>query len=400
MGKLDNINHLYKGLILRNRAFASFKIDELDTIYRDILMNEDTQDIKVFDPMSGYGGGMLYFASKGFSTFNVELNPPAYYWQLLINPRNKILITDSIKQLQNHSRLPKIYIKYSVTDDLFSVEAIDHITKLFGSILRTFSNNRELSISILLPFVARFANYQKNDTNFTHFKQGGLCSFDGWEQDFQEYLTELEYCINKTEYLNKEHQSILSDISKLDLGNKFKCFVTSPPYPNYRDYSKIFKIENWVLKNILNDNHFDFEKMIGSDVIKGKEYGMIISETANKFLSELLDKSKKLTKKTRKDIETYYYPYFALYFYNIQEAYKKLDAMMMEVAVGYIVVNNNITRDIEVPVGKSICDFFANMGYNYTIIDETEISHLGNLRKKAKRINSRHIRHIVKVWKK
>lgn len=399
MGKLDNISHLYKGLIIRNRAFASFKLDELNAIYNDFIINKISTDTRILDPMSGYGGSMLYFANKGYSTFNIELNPPAYYWQLLINPKYNTLTIDAIKQLKANHNLPKISAKFTITDELFGIEAIDLIRRLFEFIFNQISN-KELSISLLLPFVARFANYQKNNTNFTHFKQGGLCSFDGWENDFYEYLDEVEIRILKTEFINNNHINILSDVSEIDLNLKFNCFVTSPPYPNYRDYSKIFKIENWVLNNILNDYPTVFDKMIGSDVIKGKEYGVINSEFANKFLKELFDKSQKLTKKTRRDIEVYYYPYFALYFYNIQEAYKRVDSMMGKDAVGYIVVNNNITRDIEVPVGKSICDFFKNMGYDFSIINEAEISHLGNLRKKAKRINSKHVRQIVKVWKK
>ena len=399
MSKLDGLSHLYKGLIIRNRAFASFKIDELDAIYNDIVLSNIDDHTRILDPMSGYGGGMLYFATKGFSTFNVELNPPSYYWQLLINPKNRNLTVDALRKLKERRDLPEINVRYSITDELFSVEAVAHIKRLFEFVF-SLIKNKELAISLLLPFVARFANYQKNDTNFTHFKQGGLCSFAGWEADFFEYLDELESCILKTTFLNDDHVNVLSDISDVDLNLKFRCFVTSPPYPNYRDYSKIFKIENWVLNNILEGQNTDFDKMIGSDVIKGKEYGIISSEIANRFLTDLLDKSQKLTKKSRRDIEVYYHPYFALYFYNLQEAYKKVDSMMDENAVGYVVVNNNITRDIEVPVGKSICDFFNNMGYGFSVIGESEISHLGNIRKKAKRINSRHVRQIVKVWKK
>ena len=37
MIELENISHVYKGLMLRNRAFASFKEkDELDIILRDL----------------------------------------------------------------------------------------------------------------------------------------------------------------------------------------------------------------------------------------------------------------------------------------------------------------------------------------------------------------------------
>jgi len=53
-----------------------------------------------------------------------------------------------------------------------------------------------------------------------------------------------------------------------------------------------------------------------------------------------------------------------------------------------------------VPVGKSICDIFSSIGFETENYDEKQISHYGNIGKSAKRINSRHTRHILKVWKK
>lgn len=139
--------------------------------------------------------------------------------------------------------------------------------------------------------------------------------------------------------------------------------------------------------------------MIGSNNVSGKSYGEIYSLSANKFLSELLEKSKKLQKKSKRDIEVYYHPYFCQYFYNIQEAYRKLDSMLSPKVMGYIVVNDNITRDISIPVGASICDIFSSLGYNTEDFNTSQISHYGNIGKAAKRINSHHTRHILKVWK-
>lgn len=396
---LDNISHIYKGLLLRNRAFASFKTDELDSIYRDMIKCDIPNDLEILDPMSGYGGGMTYFGDKGFNTCNIELNPPSYYWQLLINPNNRAINLSIIDKLLTNTKWPKIIEKYSITDELFSESAILHIKNLFQIIYRV-TNNLETSQAILLPFVARFANYQRNDTSFTHFKQGGICSFVGWENEFLEYLFFLQDKISNLKDTGQKHTNILANFLDFQTVKRFKCFVTSPPYPNYRDYSKIFKIENWVLKNVLNEDQSSLNYMIGSDIVKGKNYEELKSEVARRFLLKLLDKSQKLPRKSRKDIEVYYFPYFSLYFCGIEKAYSRLDEILEKSALGYVVVNNNITRDIEVPVGETICEIFSNLGYQFAVIDESEIFHLGNLRRQAKRINSRHIRQIVKVWKK
>lgn len=397
---LDNISHVYKGLILRNRAFASFKADELQLIQSDIKNYINTGDW-IFDPMSGYGGSMLHFGAKGYKTYNVEINPPAYFWQVILNPTNKERFVDIIEILLNNNIcLPSLSEQFSFSATLFTPQSLIHIDNLF-SCLNAIIKDRTITISLLLPFVARFANYQRSSTNLTHFIEGGLCSFIGWKEDFFEYLTFLKKRIIETNLIESQHINHLSNIIDF-VGNinKFDFLVTSPPYPNYRDYSKLFKIENWILKNQLSEHVADFQQMIGSNNIKGKKYGRIHSPHANAFLKLLLDKSTKLSAKQRSDIEVYYHPYFALYFYSIQEAYIKIASCLSSNAIGYIVVNDNITRDIQIPVGKVLCDIFEAMGFESLNFDETQISHFGNIGKSAKRINSQHTRHILKVWKK
>jgi len=399
---LQNISHIYSGLIRNDRAFASFKPEEVVTIFSDLQRCPQISDT-ILDPMSGYGGTMSFFGQKGYKTVNIEINPPEYYWQLLINPKNTNKIIAHIDKIKNIKISLNFKEQFSITDNLFSEDAIKNIKIFYEKILKISENQETLTIALLLPFVSRFANYQKSKTNITHFKSGGFCSYINWENDFEEYLTEIKKKISLklSDYNQIEHENILSDLMKFESDRKFSIFVTSPPYPNYRDYSKIFKIENWVLDNIIFDNPTDFNMMIGSNNVSKKPYGEILSEKANNFLAELEAKSNsdKLKPKSKTDIKTYYLPYFKQYFYNIQEAYKKLDSLMTENAVGYIVVNDNITRDIIVPVRNSICDIFNNLGYESRDIDTSQISHYGNIGKSAKRINSKHTRHIIKVWK-
>lgn len=404
MNELHNISHVYKGLLERNRAFAAFRDEELVLIYSDLSRYLNEKD-EILDPMSGYGGSMSFFGKRGFKTTNIELNPPSYYWQILINPLNTLTVANVVEKIiSKKEHLPKIKESFSLIDNLFSDSAIIHIEKLYDFILSNSNNNELISTAIILPFVSRFANYVKSSTNITHFKQGGFCSYIDWEIDFESYLNVLKNKLLKDYnlYLQREHYNILADMQQVSLDERYSFFVTSPPYPNYRDYSKLFKIENYVLESIIKKKSTDFNMMIGSNNVSGKTFGNIRSEKANKFLIELLEKAEKLKAKNKKsysDIKTYYHPYFAQYFYNIQEAYNKLDTMLQNNAVGYIVVNDNITRDIIVPVGAAICDIFNDLGYSTEDFNNSQISHYGNIGKNAKRINSLHTRHILKVWR-
>jgi hypothetical protein len=402
MVKLQNISHIYRGLIIRNRAFASFREDEIKIISDDIKKTIKKGEC-ILDPMSGYGGTMLHFGKRGYKSVNIEMNPPEYYWQLLINPVNKSYFIKLIKSvLGSFNKLPQLKEDFSITDGYFSEIAITHIKKLYlflKSQTDETNNSNELIISLILPFVARFASYIKSTTNITHFKEGGFCSYLGWKEDFIDYLECINELICNNEYLEKQHKNYLGNIFTIPISKiKYNYFVTSPPYPNYRDYAKIFSIENWVLKNIFNLES-NFDQMIGSNNVSGKQFEKIDSIRANEFLLQLLKKSKSLSKKSKRDIETYYHPYFSLYFYHIQEAYNRLNKMLSNTVTGYIVANDNITRDIQVPVGAFICDVFKNLGYNTEFHNDSEINHYGNIGRSAKRMNAHHIRHIIKVWK-
>ena len=149
----------------RNRAFASFKEKgELDIILADITQYISVGEC-VLDPMSGYGGGMRFWGRNGFKTTNVELNPPAYYWQVLNNPSNTAKIQASLKQLLSRIKeLPQIKQSVSVSDKFFTPVSIDLISKIY-ELTYTINEDKELSIAIILPFVSRFAHYQRSSTN-------------------------------------------------------------------------------------------------------------------------------------------------------------------------------------------------------------------------------------------
>lgn len=394
------LSRTYYGLFKNSRAFASFKEkEELDLIWDDMQKYLTSTDA-VLDPMSGYGGCMRYFGRKGLKTINIEINPPSYYWQYLINPIHFELIHNAIQIWRKKIKYLKITSEaFVVCDKLVSDESANVIKQLYQWMLRQVKD-QDVVISVLLPFVSRFATYQHDDHNLTSVTAGGFALLSGWEKDFKDYLQLVETLLNEEYVQQKEHnhQQILSDWMSVSLKESFKFFVTSPPYPNYRDYAKIFSIENYVLGQILHKD-YDYKNMIGSNVVKNKSFGEIDSVVANRFFEKLYEKSLKLKAKSRNDIKVYYLPYFKLYFYNIQEAYRKLANSLTKDAVGYIVANDNITRDIPIPVGEFICEVFQNLGFHAEDIETSQVHHMGNINHNAKRINALHVHHIIKVWR-
>jgi hypothetical protein len=297
--KVENISHVYKGLLERNRAYASFRLDELNIIHSNLKSVINPGDW-ILDPMSGYGGTMSYFGCLGYKTYNLEINPPSYYWQILINPSFKHSILSMIESIiQNKKKLPILKSEFSVSESFFTKESYVHIKKLHEFIIKVQPENtpdiEKLSTAIILPFVSRFANYVKSEANLTHFKEGGFCSYNKWKEDFLIYLDNLKRLVSVNRIEN-QHENYLADLLELNnIDKKFQYFITSPPYPNYRDYSKIFKIENRVLSDVFNIE-LNFENLMGSNNVSGKNAETLISQHADEFLDKLLHKSKTLNK--------------------------------------------------------------------------------------------------------
>ena len=191
------LSRIYYGLFNNSRAFASFREkDELDLIWNDIQKYLTPNDV-ILDPMSGYGGCMRYFGKKGFKTLNIEINPPSYYWQYLINPIHFEQIHIAIQiWCKKFSYLKIASEAIVVCDKLFSDESVSVVKQLYQWMFKHVKN-QDVVISVLLPFVSRFAAYQHDDHNLTSVTAGGIALLTGWEKDFKDYLQLVEAFLNE-----------------------------------------------------------------------------------------------------------------------------------------------------------------------------------------------------------
>lgn len=398
LNKTNLLNESYRKLITHSRTYASFTNKELDFIFSQLKEKKD-----IFDPMSGYGGLMQYAAQKGFSTYNVEINPPAYLWQVLTSPQHVDVFINAVEQiLKTKSKWPTIKLRAQVSDDWFTDEAVSHLKKLFNYIAKIIpGHNTEFSLALLLPFVARFSNCVMGDV--THIKKGGICVYKDWENDFQAYLTSLienQLSVIKKKSIEKKHEIDFGDCCEISLPKKkFDIMVSSPPYPNYRDYGKMFLPENIFLTKYIKFIKQPIKnRIIGSNIVKHKIAGIISSNSVKEFLHHL--ENFKSNKKAENAIKVYYLPYFANYFAEMENAIENISSFMSQNSEGYIVVVNNTTRHLIVPVKEAIIENWKNKGFNCEILDANEQFHFGTKNPHAKGLKAKHCKYIIKIWKK
>jgi len=414
LDRLTLIRSVYRSLLQRGRTYAAFDSDRIIPLISQLAPRKT-----ILDPMAGYGTIITLCAASPHkvSAFCIESNPPAYLWQLVITPCNaEQLIGIARHVMKARSEWPKALLRSDVSENWYPEESIRILLKLL-SVVRSCSmrinesggDTTESVLALLVPFVGRLSSHVQGNV-VTHVKKGGLCVYEDWENDFLIYLKVLiEFLQENLRHSNKlSHTSLLADCLNVDLcGRMFSAMITSPPYPNGRNYELMFGPENAFLQLLENEglvkgytlNH----SLIGSPRVS-RPHGApkmdtrdINSTTAAKFVEAV--KKFPGSKRVKYDNEVYYGPYFAKYFVELETAYRNVSSQLTNNFEGYIIVVNNTHRRMIVPVAQVVQEVWVDLGFDASILPEytRELSHVGGINPKVKGFAARHSEYTIKI---
>jgi hypothetical protein len=366
--------------------------------------------------MAGYGNILKHCAKMGCSSYSIEANPPSYLWTVLFNPADAAIVTSSIALMIHYrSKWPRTREHFTLSNDWFHENSIEMLSKLFNLLNKTTgqyckpSKAKELALAILLPFSGRLSNTAPGNI-VTHVKPGGICVYDNWQDDFVTYLSVLSVKIqeNADRSIFRKHKVVLADCRTADMpANYFPAMITSPPYPNSRDYTNMFAPENYLLRIFDNkgvvSGYSPNSKLIGSVIVSdiksngNQNIENIKSKAACSFLYKIMDY--KATKKAIYDNKVYYLPYFINYFKSLEDAYHKISNSLHNDFEGYIIVVNNTARGIAVPVAEFVVDIWSSLGYDVQIDYKLskERSHFGAINPRAKGLRAKHMEYVMQI---
>lgn len=408
------IRDIYRSLLNRGRTYASF-----ESRHSSLLSSLNGLGT-ILDPMSGYGGLMNFCCRAEFtcSSFGIELNPPAFYWQVLMAPQNrKTYITLCFDLLRIKDKWPKADKRLAFSKDWFPEYSFDLLVRLWELISSTINSKtynysvEELTIAFLLPFSGRLSSSIKGNVT-THVTKGGFCPYGKWEEDFSLYVAKLsEVLLENQAACNNNNQIVIHDDARsCNLGElSFSAMLTSPPYPNREDYYKMFSPENALLDKFQEAGFLPKTgsrlRLIGAAAVSENDGHIkngiddIRSKTAIEFLEFIKSYSK--TNKAINDNRNYYLPYYCNYFTGLEKAYKNISKYLADEFLGYIVVVNNTARKKIIPVAKIVCDIWndLDLGFKAEIVPEysAELAHVGGLNPRVKGLNARHMEYTVRV---
>ena len=402
------LRKIYRVLLNTGRSYAAFTEKER-------ILLKSFQDIKeIFDPMSGYGSLTRYCSEHGIRSYCLEYNLPQHFWQLLCHPaQSEQYIESSRLILSWKQQWPHVRARAASSDDWFMPDSINMLMDLlavankateqiFGR--RLLDEDQSTSVALLLPFVGRLSCSVPGDI-VTHVKRGGICVYKGWSDDFEFYLKALIRFLERIRDTSscRTHTLLHGDARTFPFPkSRFRAMLTSPPYPNHRDFISMFSPEHAFLDILRIPGSISSRRasvdIIGSNFVKDRPLRKPKSRVAMSFLNAITEVRRNKTA-IRHDTQ-YYIPYFENYFSDIELAYENIAPSLKQDVEGYIIVVNNTHRNLLVPVSDVILETWKSLGFNASIAASTEAFHVGTKNPRARGLRARHTEHVIRIWRK
>jgi hypothetical protein len=397
------LRKIYRVLLNTGRSYAAF------TDRERTLLESFKNEKEILDPMSGYGSLTKYCSQRGLQSYCIEYNLPQYLWQLLCHPKHSAqYIASSQLMLSWRKRWPRISVRATTSDDWFpdkSSEALLALHELSRQAIEDSFNDEHLTLSaaFLLPFVGRFSCSVPGDI-VTHVKKGGICVYLGWEDDFELYLKALIRSLQRIQEASSctTHTIAHGDVRTFRFPKKrFGAMLTSPPYPNHRDFVSMFAPEHAFLDILKMPGSITSrraaEHIIGSNFVSARPLTTPKTRAAKRFLKSITELKRNETA-IRHDRQ-YYIPYFENYFADLETAYGNVAPSLKQKAEGYVVVVNNTHRNLLIPVSDVIVEIWKTLGFSASISTSTEAFHVGTKNPRARGLRARHTEHVVRIWR-
>lgn len=402
LAKTTCIRDIYRALIKSGRSYAAF------TDSNQALLDCIPTDCVVLDPMSGYGRLMEFASMLGIRSYSVEYNLPQYLWQVLCRPSNAIPLLTAISVIEEGcGQWPEPTMKAAMSDQWFTPEGLDLVESLYEIICkRVYSiinaDSEELALALLLPFSGRFACYVPGDIS-AHSKRGGISILSGWQEDFVAYLIAIRDLLTmRMEKCKCLEQAISYGDARSHQfpEGRFGGMLTSPPYPNHRDFETMFGAENELLHLMRRSGTISIgeleSQIIGSNFVRERKELRPRSQVANEFIDRVCSTARR-SKVAAYDDAVYYIPYLINYFRDIEDAYCNVSKALAPSCLGYIIVVNNTHRNEVIPVSDVVMEIWRSLGFDSTIYQKEERFHVGSKNPRAKGLRARHTEYIVRI---
>lgn len=333
------------------------------------------KDNVVFDPFGGIGTTALEASIMGFSAESNDVNPLGNFASKI---KSTIYRENELTEIQEHLDL---FVKENIAqvDSKVKNETIEkyfHPTTL-KNLLSTYHEIKKINSEVTRNlFILAFTSLLESFS--THRKDGNGVKkktslnevesvFD--KDDIKHSIVKhvLSY-IDDIKTVKVQKQPIIhhqSSIHSYKLNSKADIVITSPPYANCFDYSKVYLIELWMAEffESKNDNKIFRENSVSSHVhykwdARNEKYG---SDTYRDFAKPYLVQQKLWDKKIPTMLDGY--------FNDMGKVLYELSNNLNPGAHIGIVVGNSSYGGLPIPTDILLSEIAEKLGYTFIGIE-------------------------------
>jgi hypothetical protein len=357
----------------------------------------------ILDPMAGQAHYLSQLACKGKQVYLGDLNPGPLLLASLRDPQF-ICSARKLKRLLlavlDSPRSPIRESKPSYCGDWISessrLQLLEYVSALglsrLGNPMSTsfwtapIKDRFAMAIPVL---AARSISCYTASDNLTWLKKGGLqtkydiypilvCALQRW----YEYAQELSHSnFDPSGELHVEYMNPV--IGHFGACPKPNLIITSPPYANRLDYTRLWAPELEVLATMLGfDSTVIKTHQIGSTVVHGRK-------PSDVAVAELPSIIQKVLAQIRSDnlyaSESYYYPFFTNYALAMLRTFTALGRKLARGGHIVVFVRDTSRKDVLFPAGVLVETVLRNVGVK-TLVEKREVfvrNHVGLRRRNA-----------------
>jgi hypothetical protein len=354
-----------------SRTYGGFSDEQVEFMRACV---DSLRDGTVVDPMAGQGFFLSQTPPLNSRVYLGDINPGALALATLRDPvllKSQRLLTtwftDKIQQLDKGDPLfqPNYCIDWIPPgirrglDDYVKIFGLRSLGDPMKSSAKFWRSSPKTRFAAALPLLAArdLVSYTESD-NITWLKRGGLQRHASL---FQPLVTALkkwsEYAQQRTEGDQTAYELHCSpmDPSRGLFGScpPADLIVTSPPYANRLDYSRMWAPELNVLATMFGFDPAPVKfQQIGTTVVKGKKPQGSDTSRLPAFMRRTLRRIR--DDELAKASESYYYPFFANYAVALFDTFSNIADQLRSGGTAIVFVRDTTRKDTLFEAGKLV----------------------------------------------
>jgi len=361
---------------------------------------------RFLDPMAGQGYNLSALAWRGSEVWLGDIDPAPLHLAMLRDPelvmRSREVITRFRKWFSpfKRRRFDRIseycdeWISAPIRDDLDRYVARLGLSRNSTPFMYTNDYWRapiEIRFAASLPILAaRSLSCFRGSDNLTWLKKGGLVrevsiydammsALDSWSRYAAATL-----CKNVDGTMgNICARRMDVEQGRLATKRRFDAVITSPPYANRLDYTRMWAPELEVLSAMWRTDNTEIKALqIGSTVVEGKSPSLtdeaIVPPRIRKILREIRDDDSKAS-------ASYYYPFFRNYAISLCKSLHHIAPRLKSGGLLIMFVRDTVRKDVMFPTAEMI-KFVIQKQIGFRLVDREQRilrHHVGFLRKSS-----------------